>query len=411
MWLLRGEQAEKTIKTIKKKEPLADVESLIEVDEKVLTLKSSVEKLRAERNELSAKAAGGITPEVREKSIELGKKIKETEKHLAEVEGEYGKLLLCLPNIIEDDVPSGNKESNKVVKTYQEKPTLGFEPKNHLELNEKLGWFDFESGSKMSGAQFLVYRKDGLKLLYALTQLMIRHNAHAGFEPVLPPYLVKRESMVKSSNLPKFEGDFYDIQDEDLSLIPTAEVALTNLYADKIFKEKDLPIRHSAWTSCFRREAGGYGSLERGLIRIHQFEKVEIYSICKPEDSSDELNFLVQTAESFLQKLGLHYQVSLLAAQDTSFASARTYDVEVWLPGQKSYYEVSSCSNVKDFQARRAQIRFKRDGEKKTTLAHTLNASSLALPRLMVALLETYQQEDGSVKFPEILQKEMDNLW
>jgi len=217
--------------------------------------------------------------------------------------------------------------------------------------------------------------------------------------------------MYNASNLPKFEGDFYEIAGEDLCLIPTAEVNLTNIYANRIFDVNQLPSRMTAWTSCFRREAGTYGSTERGLIRIHQFEKVELYSIVEPEKANDELDFMVSCAENILTQLGLHYRVSLLATQDCSFASSKTFDIEVWLPGQDRYYEVSSCSNCTDFQARRAQIRYRKSAEAKPSLANTLNASSLALPRLMVALMENYQQADGSVTLPKVLTDLMNDLW
>ena len=268
-----------------------------------------------------------------------------------------------------------------------------------------------QMGTQMSGAQFVFYKTLGTKIIYALTRMMIKNNVKFGFEPVIPPTLVLEKSLYNSGNLPKFQGDFYEIKDEGLCLIPTAEVGLTNMYANQILATDSLPLRNTSWTSCFRREAGGYGSTERGLIRIHQFEKVELYSICKAEDSNQELEHMVQCAEILLQTLGLHYRVSLLAAQDCSFSSARTYDIEVWLPGQDRYYEVSSCSNCTDFQARRSAIRHRKNNDEKPTLAHTLNASSLALPRLMVALMENYQQADGSIKLPAVLQEAMDEVW
>ena len=288
---------------------------------------------------------------------------------------------------------------------------FNFSSKNHLELNEKLGWFDFEVAAAMTGTQFVFYKKDAVKLMYALTRMMLQNNVKHGFEPVIPPFLVNRQALVNASNLPKFEGEYYSVAEEDLNLIPTSEVSLTNLYAHKILPAASLPVRHTAWTSCFRREAGGYGSLERGLIRIHQFEKVELYSICKPEDSNQELERMVLAAEEILLQLGLHYRVMLLAAEDCSFGSARTYDIEVWLPGQDRYYEVSSCSNCTTFQARRSGIRYRESVDDKPQYAHTLNASSLAIPRLMVALIECYQQEDGTIKFPPVLVEMMQELW
>ena len=408
--LLRKEP-QKIKELILRKEPGFNVDKLIKLDETVRNLKTEVENLRKEKNNLAQKGAKGVTDEIRQQSIELGKKSKVKEKELDQIEIEFKKLYLSCPNLLQDDVPLGNKESNKVVKSFGTKPEFKFKPKNHLQLNEKLNWFDFDAAAKMSGSNFVVYKGMSVKLIYALTHLMMKNNAKYGFEPILPPYLVTDKALVNSGNLPKFEGDFYKISEDGLNLIPTAEVSLTNLYSGMVFELEELPKKMFSWTSCFRREAGGYGATDRGLIRIHQFEKVELYNICDPEKSNKELDRMVECAQNILQQLGLHYRISLLAAQDTSFSSSKTFDIEVWLPGQNEYYEVSSCSNCTDFQARRASIKFKKQDGKKTEYAHTLNASSLALPRLMVAIMETYQQEDGSIKFPKCLQEIMDNLW
>jgi seryl-tRNA synthetase len=408
--LLREHPA-KTKESILRKEPSFPVDQLINHEQAVRCLRQEVEQLRKDKNNLASQGAKGITPEVREQSIALGKELKAKEAALSEQEETFKKLWLTCPNIPQDDLPLGNKEANKPVKVVGEKPQFDFAHKNHVELNEKLGWFDMETAAGMSGSGFVLYRGKGAKLMYALTRLMLKNNASFGFEPVIPPYLINRQGMYNASNLPKFEGDFYQIEGEDLCLIPTAEVNLTNIYADRIFEAGQLPSRMTAWTSCFRREAGTYGSTERGLIRIHQFEKVELYSITEPEKANTELEFMVGCAENILQQLGLHYRVSLLATQDCSFASSKTFDIEVWLPGQDRYYEVSSCSNCTDFQARRAQIRYRKNAEAKPTLANTLNASSLALPRLMVALMENYQQADGSVALPKVLTDLMNDLW
>jgi seryl-tRNA synthetase len=405
------EQPEEIKKLVLKKEPSFEIEKLIELDKQVRSLKVATESLRKEKNEL-AKAAGaqGITPQLREKSIEVGKNLKVKEKELEKLEPEFKRLLLSCPNLPQSHIPVGNKESNKVVHTVGKKPEFSFTPKNHVDLNEKVSWFDMQTAAAISGANFILYKNDAVKLMYALTQLMLKNNAKYGFKPVLPPYLVKEQMLVNSGNLPKFEGDFYKTQD-GLCLIPTAEVSLTSLYEKQILNSEQLPMRYCAWTSCFRREAGGYGATDRGLIRIHQFEKVELYAITKPENSNEELDKMVACAQDILQQLGLHYQISLLAAQDCSFASSKTLDIEVWLPGQNEYYEVSSASNCTDFQARRAQIRYRETADSKPALVHTLNASSLALPRLMVALMETYQQEDGSIKLPSVLTDIMDGMW
>lgn len=405
------ENQEQVKNLIFKKEPKFDIDGLIAKDKELREVRVVVEELRKDRNNISAQASKGLTDELRLRSAEIGKKIKEHEARLTALEAQFNELALACPNIPQEDLPEGGKEANKVVRTIGQKPTFSFQAKNHVELNEKLKWFEFESAAAMSGAQFVLYREMGTKLIYGLTRLMIKNNVKHGFEPIIPPYLVTEQALVNASNLPKFRGDFYEIQADGLCLIPTAEVSLTNIYANHIFGPNELPRRMTSWTSCFRREAGGYGSLERGLIRIHQFEKVELYSISQPEASNEELERMVACAEALLKELGLHYQVSLLAAQDCSFPSARTYDIEVWLPGQNRYYEVSSCSNCTDFQARRAAIRYRETAESKPKLTHTLNASSLALPRLMVALMEIYQQPDGSIKLPKVLEEAMANLW
>jgi seryl-tRNA synthetase len=396
---------------LKKKEPSTDIPSIIALDTQARELRADVESLRKERNDLASKGAQGISDAARARSIEISKLLKDKEISLTEIEGKLQDLLLRVPNIPLPGLPDGGKESNLAVRTIGTKPEFSYKFLNHVELNQKLGWFDFEAGTQMTGAQFPCYRGDGVKVMYALTRIMLRNNAQHGFEPVIPPTLVNRRSLVNASSLPKFEGDFYQIEADGLYPIPTAEVPLTNLHAGKTFEKEQLPIRMTAWTSCFRREAGGYGSLERGLIRIHQFEKVELYSIVEQTESEAELERMVECAEKLLKMLGLHYQVSLLAGQDCSYASAKTYDIEVWLPGQNRFYEVSSSSNCTDFQSRRAEIKYRPEKGAKPMLAHTLNASSLALPRLMVALMECYQQPDGSVKLPQILVDEMNALW
>ena len=408
--LLR-ENATAVKKQILLKEPTFDIEKLILLDKKVRMLRVKVEELRKEKNDLAQQGKQGITPELREKSIEVGKQIKQQEKDLIDIEKELKACWLACPNTAQEDVPEGNKEANKVIKTVDEKQNFSFEVKHHLELNEVAQWFDFEAGTKIAAAQFPVYKEEGAKVIYALAHLMLKNNKKHGFSPVIPPTMIAEKGLYNSGNLPKFAGDFYSFPEDGLSLIPTSEVCLTNLHAKHIFSAEELPKRYTSWTSCFRREAGGYGATERGLIRIHQFEKVELFSITTPEKSNQELDRMIACAEDILSQLGLHYQVSLLAAQDCSFQSSKTFDIEVWLPGQKAYYEVSSASNCTDFQARRAGIRYRKTAEAKPSLVHTLNASSLAMPRLMVALMETYQQEDGNITLPAPLQNIMDVLW
>lgn len=401
--ILFREHPEQTLERIAKKDPSYNGQLLLELDRVVRSLKAAIDQLRAEKNEIAKQGQRGVTPELREKSKLLSENLKQSEEKLQQVQIEFEQLYLYCPNLLADDVPAGGKESNKVIRSEGAKPTFNFEPKNHVELGEALGWFDFAAAARITGSNFALYKNDAVKLIYALTIYMIKNNIKHGFGPILPPYLVTAQSMQGAGNFPRFKDEAYAIPADNLYLTPTAEVNLANIYRDAILNHDELPIRMSAWTSCFRREAGGYGATERGLIRIHQFEKVELYSITRPEDSMIELDRMIACAEDILKALGLHYRVSLLAAQDCSFSSAKTFDIEVWMPGQKEYKEVSSASNCTDFQARRCAIRYRPQPNAKAQLVHTLNASSLALPRLIVALMETYQQADGSIKLPDVL--------
>ncbi len=405
------ENPAKVADLLRRKEPRFDVDKLIALDHEVRALKTIIEQLRKERNDLSNQAKGGVTDAIRARSIEVGRELKAKEEAQAPLEAAFETLLLSCPNIPQDDIPLGDKEANKVVRSFGEKPEFDFPFKNHVELNDALHWFDFETAAKMAGSQFVLYRGDAVKMMYALTRLMIKNNVKYGFEPIMPPYLLNEQSLVNASNFPKFVDQVYSVPEDKLFLLPTAEVPITNIHAHSILSASDLPRRYTSWTSCFRREAGSYGAQERGLIRIHQFEKVEIYTLCEPEQAADELERMVSCAEELLKSLNIHYQVSLLAAQDCSFASARTYDIEVWLPGQNRYYEVSSASNCTDFQARRAAIRYRKDAQSKPEYLYTLNASSLALPRLMVAIMENNQNPDGSINIPKVLADEMAALW
>jgi len=387
------------------KDPDFDIDALINADHVARDLQMAVETLRHTKNEYAKSAQKGVSPELRAASIEIGMQLKQKELELDNAQQQFSDLVLRCPNIPLADVPAGNKEANQVVRTFGNKPTFDFAPRNHMELAIQNKWIDFETAQHITGASgFPLYRKEGMSLLYALSLYMLKHNVAAGYEPLLPPYVVSEEALMVSGNFPKFAEQAYTIPEDKLYLTPTAEVNLTNLYKDMIIPVEQLPIRMTSWTPCFRREAGSYGAHERGLIRIHQFDKVELVTLCTPEESTAELERIVTTAETILQELGLHYRVMLLAAQDTGFQSAKTYDIEVWLPGQGEYREVSSCSTCTDFQARRGSIRFKPLSSTKNQLVHTLNGSSLALPRLMVALLETYQQADGSITIPAILQ-------
>ena len=406
------EHPKKAIELLSKKEPNFNTELLITLDKDFRRLNLEAEELRRQKNELSESGKKGITPELREKSIEIGKNLKAKESDLADVKKAFEDLYLGCPNLPMEDLPIGGKEKNLVVSEFGKKPNFNFVPKNHVELGEKLQWLDFEAAAKMTGSQFALYKNDAAKLVYSLAMLMIQNNLKHGYQLILPPFLVNEQSLVVASNFPKFRDQVYSVEacpeqsrGNNLYLTPTSEVNLTNLYRNHIFTAKDLPVKLTSWTNCFRREAGSYGAHERGLIRIHQFDKVELYTICQPQDAEKEQEKMLNCAQDILKQLDLHYRVSLLATQDCSFASSKTYDIEVWMPGQQAYYEVSSISNCTDFQARRGNIRFRANENAKTELVYTLNASSLAFPRLIVALMETYQKEDGSIELPPILKK------
>ncbi|MBN1549695.1 serine--tRNA ligase [Candidatus Babeliales bacterium] len=403
--LLR-EQPEETIKKLKLKDPSFNAERLVELDVVVRELQQRIEALRKQRNDLADKGKSGVTQALRDQSAEVGKKLKQAEQEFQQVSAEFSDLYLSCPNIPETTLPVGGPDKNQVVREWGKQPSFSFTPKHHLDLAVAAQWIDFETAAVTTGSQFPLYKGDAVKLVYALTMFMLKHNMRHGYSPVLPPALVNEESLFVASNFPKFKDQVYAVKDEDLYLIPTAEVSLLNMYRKNIFHSEQLPERLCAWTSCFRREAGGYGATERGLIRVHQFEKVELFAFTKPEDSSQELERMLTCAEEILQALGLHYRVSLLATQDCSFPSAKTFDIEVWMPGQNAYFEVSSCSNCTDFQARRGSIRYREKEGAKPQLVHTLNGSSLALSRLMVALIETYQQKDGTIVIPDVLKRE-----
>ena len=399
--LLRAEPA-RVIDLIARKDPNFPIQHLAELDREVRALQQEVEALRSERNELARVGKAGVTQELREQAKALGEKIKQQETALLTVESKFRDLYLRCPNLPFEDLPRGGKEANTEVRSFGNKPSFGFEPKTHVDLATKLGWIDFEAAARMTASNFALYRGGGVLLQYALSMFMLNIAREHGYSPVLPPFLINEKALEGASNFPRFKEEVFAVEKDGLYLTPTAEVNLANLYRDTIFSSEELPVRLTALTSCFRREAGGYGASERGLIRIHQFDKVELFALCTPENSPDEQERMLACAESILQRLGLHYRVMLLAGQDCSFASAKTYDLEVWMPGQKEYKEVSSISNCTDFQARRCMMRYRQE-QGKNQLIHTLNGSSLALPRLFVALLETYQQADGSVALPEVL--------
>ena len=335
--------------------------------------------------------------------------IKELDDKIQALEQQVQEKLLGIPNTPEDSIPDGADESaNKMVRDWGTKPELSFKLKNHVEIGEQLGLIDLKRAAKIAGARFAVYKGQGAGLIRALINFMIDvQTRENGYEELYPPFLVNKESMQATGQLPKFEEELFATRDDPLYLIPTAEVPVTNFHRDEILEEESLPICYAAYTPCFRREAGSYGKDTQGLIRQHQFDKVELVKFSRPEDSAAELEALVENAESILKKLNLHYRVMELCAGDLGFSAAKTYDLEVWLPSQNTYREISSCSSFTDYQARRARIRCKKRTGGKPEFVHTLNGSGLAAGRLFVALLENYQQEDGTVLVPEALRPYM----
>ncbi|MFT3773432.1 MAG: serine--tRNA ligase [Minicystis sp.] len=396
---------------------------IAELGKKRRELIGAVEGKQAQRNQANEAMAkldkkSAEFAEKRDLLKQLSADIKEAEKALTEVESEVNRLLAVVPNIPDPGVPEGKgEEDNKVVRTWGEKPSFSFTPKSHWDLGTNLGILDFERGAKLSGARFTVLFGAAARLERALIAFMLDlHTREQGYLEVLPPFLVKDTALFGTSQLPKFEEDLFKTvrrgdnaaeQSYDLYLIPTAEVPVTNLHANEVLEREQLPIAYTAYTPCFRAEAGSHGKDVRGLIRQHQFDKVELVRICAPEDSAAQHELLTNNAEEVLKRLGLHYRVSLLCTGDMGFGSQRTYDLEVWLPGDNVYREISSCTNFGDFQARRAQIRFRPEPKAKPRLAHTLNGSALAVGRTLIAILEQYQQADGSIVVPEALRPYM----
>lgn len=384
---------------------------------------TKVEGLRQERNEASQAMAqiadkkSEAFAEKRQRLRALGDEIKAGEASQTEVEAELETILLNLPNLPRSDVPDGHSEADNVeVRSWGEKPSFDFDPRDHVEIGTKLGILDFERAAKISGSRFVVLKGLGARLNRALMQLMLDvHTTEHGYREIWPPVLVKDSAMRGTSQLPKFAQDAFriakdeqweaqaDAQGHDLYLIPTAEVPITNLHADEIVPAEDLPIAYTGYTACFRSEAGSYGKDTRGMIRVHQFDKVELVRFCRPEEGESQLEALTHHAEAILQKLGLHYRVVQLCAGDMGFAAQKSYDLEVWLPAQNAYREISSCSWFGDFQARRMKARFRPEPKAKPQLLHTLNGSGLAIGRTLVAILEQNQQSDGSVTIPEAL--------
>jgi len=368
------------------------------------------EELRALRNKVSAaipklKQAGQDVAAQTARMKAVGDEIKSLEEELSRVEAGLGDCLLNIPNLPDDSVPAGRtSDDNPVVRTWGDPRSLDFPALDHVELGRRLGILDLDRAAKITGARFAVYRGAGAALERALIAFMLDvHTRRHGYTEIMPPYMVNRESLIGTGNLPKFEEDLFRLQGWPFFLIPTAEVPVTNLYREEILEEADLPVNHVAFTPCFRSEAGAHGKETRGLIRQHQFHKVELVKFSRPEDSMDQLERLTADAERILQLLGLPYRVVLLCTGDMGFSSAKTYDLEVWLPSLGRYVEISSCSNFKDFQARRAGLRYRPADGGKPRLLHTLNGSGLAIGRTWVAVVENFQNADGTVSLPEAL--------
>ena len=385
------------------------IDEILSWDEKRRTGETEKQALQSERNrfskEIGALRKAGTDSSALEAEVRTtSERIKDIGEEADAAEARQTELLLQLPNLPHAACPVGSDESaNPVIREWGAKPTFPFDPKDHVEIGGRLGLFDFELASKISSGGFVTFTGAGARLERALIQFLLDlHTETHGYAEVSPPYIINRESMFGTGQLPKFEDDMYGLENGSYFLAPTAEVPVTNLYREQILKESELPIKVTAYTPCFRREAGSAGRESRGLIRMHQFDKVELVNIVHPDESFSQLEQLTTEAEIVLQKLGLHYRTIELCTGDIGFSSAKTYDIEVWAPGHGGYLEVSSCSNFGDFQARRMRLRFK-DGDGNNRFCHTLNGSGTALPRLYVALLETYQQEDGSVLIPEVL--------
>jgi len=409
------ENADKVRQAVKNKGEKADLDLLLNLDEKKRKLLMQADELKHERNVVSEKIAlmkkekhdaGSVIAEMRKVSEQIGS----LDNELRQLEEQINGLLLTIPNVPHESVPVGaDEDANVVVKTWGELPKFDFEPRPHWELGQILGILDLPRAAKVTGSGFLVLTGKGARLQRALINFMLDlHTRKHGYIEVLPPFVANRSSMTGTGQLPKLEEDMYLCEKDDLFLIPTAEVPVTNLHREENLKEEDLPIYYTAYTACFRREAGTYGKDTRGMIRVHQFDKVEMVKFVRPETSYDELETLLQNAEEVLQLLNLPYRVRVLCTGDLSFSAAKCYDIEAWCAGLGNFQEVSSCSNFEDFQARRMQVKYRPRGGGKPQYVHTLNGSGMALPRTTIALLENYQTGKGTVIIPEALRPYMD---
>lgn len=391
-----------------------DLSALLEIDDKRRDILLRLENLRAKRNKANDEI-GALLKEKKDAQEKINS-MKDISLEIGKMEGEVksaqeklSEILIKIPNIAHPSVPIGGAKNNSVVRTWGNPRGFDFKPLSHIDIAQGLDIIDFNRATKITGSNFVLYKGLGAKLERALINFMLDlHTKKHGYTEILPPFLVNRASMTGTGQLPKMEEDMYRLKDDDLFLIPTAEVPVTNIFRDEILDEENLPLFYAAFSACFRREAGAYGKDTRGLMRVHEFNKVEMVKFVKPEGSYDELESLVGNAEEVLRLLEIPYRVVKLATQDLSFAASKCYDLEAYAPGIDKWLEVSSCSNFESFQARRANIRFRRKGDKKVDFIHTLNGSGIALPRTVVAILENYQQENGSVLIPKVLREYMD---
>ena len=398
---------------IKNRNYKLDLDSFLKLDEKRRSFLAQIEELYAAQNKIDKEVKALLKEKKDPKpKIEESKQIKQKlgglEEQFKELDIRYKDVLDRVPNIPHSSVPVGDVTHNKIVKEAGKPPKFDFKPQDHIVLAEHLNIIDFKRAAKVSGSNFVLFKGEGARLERALLNFMVDLHVVDGYTEIFPPKLVNRASMRATGQLPNLEGDMYAIKDEDLFLIPTAEVPLTNMHRDEILSEDDLPIYYAAYTPCFRLEAGSYGKETRGLMRVHEFDKVELVKFVKPADSYDELEKLLNNACKVLDLLELPYRVAILSTQDMSFAAAKCYDIELYAPGLDRWLEVSSCSNFEDFQARRGNIRYKDKKTGKTQFVHTLNGSGVALARLVAAILENYQQKDGSIVIPKVLRRYMD---